>query len=397
MNLASGCQLALPLAGPPAPIARATAPWSATRAALRAILAASSGSANPHARPVMSVPPVIRAVSSLVAPDSDLTVAYRYSASTGVLRYEGGGNKPFGGGFYRMFPSATQGASGGNLGGGESSTLWQVRLVANAAKVAFRVLGTVRPYRFIVDGQYVGMAGTLTAVSTGAQYIVLDFGSKALRAITIENQEASAFDGVYIASGDSVTLPAASPFRMLVLGDSFTAGSGAGHAGDGFGAVAADYLGCSDRWLSGVGSTGYLANAGGSLYALTQRSAADLARFSALGSVDLVVVAAGLNDIGQAGLAAAAATVFAAIRNAAPGALVFVVGPWDVTAPVATNAAYASAKAALRSSLSGRGGFWFLDPEGQGFTKSDGTHPDTAGHAALGHWLGGQIRAVIGT
>ena len=162
MNLASGCQLALPLAGPPAPIARATAPWSATRAALRAILAASSGSANPHARPVMSVPPVIRAVSSLVAPDSDLTVAYRYSASTGVLRYEGGVNKPFGGGFYRMFPSATQGASGGNLGGGESSTLWQVRLVANAAKVAFRVLGTVRPYRFIVDGQYVGMAGTLT-------------------------------------------------------------------------------------------------------------------------------------------------------------------------------------------------------------------------------------------
>lgn len=392
MNLVSGFQVALPLGAPPAPIARATGPWSATRARLRAILAASDGSANPHALSAMAAPPTIRAVSALVAPDNDLSVAYRYSAATGVLRYEGGGNKSFGSGTYRQFPAATQAPSGGNLGSGENGVLWQVRLVADAAKLAFRLLGTARAYRFIVDGRYVGVDGTFTAANTGTQYLVLDFGSKAIRAITIENQESSAFDGVYVAVGDSVTLPAASPFRMLVLGDSFTAGTGAGHAGDGFAAVAADHLGCSDRWLSGVGGTGYVANAGGALYALPQRIAADLGRFAAHGAVDLVVVAAGLNDVGQSGITSAAASVFSAIRATAPGALVFVVGPWDTLAPAASSTAYGSAKAAIRANLAGRGGFWFVDPEGQAFSKSDGTHPDTAGHLVLGQWLAGRVR-----
>lgn len=395
MQLAGNLQLSLGAGCPAAPIARANGPWSATRARLKAIFTAQDGAANPHALAPMPVPPSIRTVSTLVAPDTDLTVAYRYSAASGVLRYEGGGNKAFGSGFYRQFPAATQAASGGNLGDGEGGVLWQVRIIATSTKLAFRLLGSTRAYRIIVDGRYVSATGTFTAGSSGTQYVVLDFGSRATRAITIENQEASAFDGVYVAPGDTVTLPAASPFRLIALGDSFTWGTGAGHVGDGLVAVAGDYLASSDRWLSGVGGTGYIATAGGTAYALQQRLSADLGRFRAFGSADIVIVAAGLNDIGQSGLAAAASTLFAAIRAAAPEAVVFVVGPWDAAAPAAASAAYVAAKSAIRSAVAGRGGFWFLDPEGQSFTKSDGTHPDTAGHLALGQWLAARIRATL--
>jgi lysophospholipase L1-like esterase len=395
MQLAGSLQLSLGAGGPAAPIALANGPWSATRAKLKGFLAAHDGAANPHALAQMSAPPTIRAVSSLVAPDTDLTVAYRYSAATGVLRYEGGGNKSFAAGTYRQFPAATQAASGGNLGSGENSVLWQVRLIANAAKLAFRLLGSARAYRFIVDGRYVSAAGTFTAVNTGTQYIVLDFGSKAVRSITIENQESTAFDGVYVAPGDAVTLPSASPFRLLALGDSFAAGAGAGHVGDGLFAVAGDYLATSDRWLSGVGGTGYVATSGGTAYTLSQRLSADLGRFRGLGAADMVVVAAGLNDVGQSGIAAAAAALFTAIRAAAPEAVVFVVGPWDTAAPVAVGTSYTAAKAAIRTAMAGREGFWFLDPEGRAFTKSDGTHPDTAGHLALGQWLATSIRAIL--
>lgn len=394
MNLANGLAVGL-ASGASAAITRAAGPWSAKRAAFRAHLAGFDRTTSPHARAPMATPPTIRAVSSLIAPDTDLTVAYRYSAATGVLRYEGGGNKAYAT-LYRQFPVATQWSTGGNLGGGESAMLWQVRLVATSTKLAFRVLGSTRAFRFIVDGRYVSATGTLTAGSSGTQYIVLDFGSRATRAITIENQESSAFDGVYVASGDTITQPAASPLRLLALGDSFCGGTGAGHAGDGLFSVAANDLGISDRWLSALGGTGYVANASGTAYALPQRLSADLARFAGMGNVDLVLLAMGLNDIGMSGIRSAADGVFSAIRAATPGALVFVIGPWNPLAPAAASAVYSAAKADIRAAAAGRGGFFFLDPEAQAFTKSDGTHPDAAGHLALGQWLAGAIRAAVG-
>lgn len=369
--------------------------WTATLSALRAYLSVNSGTTNPHSQTAMPSPPTIRTGTTLAAPDNDLTVAYRYSTTPNTFRLEGGGVKTLGGGLYRQFPVARISATGQNMGDGTNAISWQTRIIANSTKVGFRLLGSLRVYRFIVDGRYVSFTGTLTATSSGTNYIILDFGSKASREIVVENQEASAFDGVYVATGDTVTLPAISPFRLLTLGDSITAATGATASGDGFVGVAGDYLVLKDKWFSGSGGTGYVANNGGAAYTLPIRATEDTQRFAALGSPDIVVVAIGINDIGSAGIQAAAASSFSAIRAVAPKALVFVVGPWDANAPSAPVTNYAACKSAIQAAMAGRGGFWFLDPQGVSYTKADTVHPNDAGHLTLGQWLATQIRAAV--
>ena len=376
-------------------LSQGVGPWAATKAALKTYLAANDGSLNPHSQSVMPSSPTIRTATSLSSPDNDLTAAYRYSLASGVFRFEGGGDKGFGAGTYRQFPVARIAASGANLGDGTAGVVWQTRIVANSTKVGFRLLGGLKAFRFIVDGRYVSLTGTLTATSSGTNYIVLDFGAKASREIIVENQEASAFDGVYVASGDTVSLPSASSYRLLVLGDSFIASTGATIASDGLASVAADYLVIRDRWASGSGGTGYVATNAGASYALPTRVAEDVQRFAALGSADIIVVAIGLNDIGSAGVQTAAASTFDLIRANAPRALVFVVGPWDQNAPSAPVSNYAACKSAIQAAMSGRGGFWFLDPQGVSYTKYDTMHPNDSGHTTLGQWLSTQIRTAI--
>lgn len=370
-------------------------PWLATKSALRAYLAANDGTLNQFSQAEASPAPTIRTQSHpLSGTDADLTVASRYTLGASVFRYEGGGDKLFS--TFRRFPSDTFAASGGNLGGGENGSSWQVRFIANSTKVAFRLLGTTLRYRCIVDGRYVVKAGTLTSVNTGTEYIILDFGLKATRTIVIEGEQSTGFDGVYVATGDTVSLAPQSPFRMLALGDSFTASTGAAVFGDGMFPVAAAYLALSDRWLSGVGGTGYVSKGVGSAYySLPERVSADVTRFRNFGAPDIIFVAAGINDIGLSGIQAAAVSVYDTIRQLAPRALVFVVGPWDTAAPSAPAASYSTTKAAIQTALAGRGGFWFLDPQGQAFTKSDGTHPNAAGHLALGQWLATQVRSAV--
>lgn len=372
-------------------------PWVKTLESLRTYLAANVGGPNAFSLPTMSLPPTIRTQTHpLSGMDANLTVAHLYSAASTVFRYEGGGDKPFAGGNFRRFPTETFAATGGNLSDGENAASWQVRFVADAAKVSFRLLGSTLRYRFIVDGQYVSRTGTLTSVNTGTEYITLDFGTKAARTIVVEGEQGTAFGGVYVAPGDTVSRPAASPYRMMVLGDSITVSTGATVFGDGFVPVTAGYLGISDRWLNGPGGTGYVSKgAGSAFFSLPERISQDMTRFKAFGSTDIIVVAAGINDIGLAGVQAAANSVFNAIRSVAPNALVFVVGPWDSGAPSAPSANYLATKAAIQAAVSGRGGFWFLDPQGRAYSKTDSVHPDTNGHLILGQWLASQIRDAI--
>jgi lysophospholipase L1-like esterase len=384
----------------PARPARPAPAWMATRNRLRTHLLANDGADSPHVVPMMADPPTIitgaGSASAPPAPYDGLTQSYRYAAGTldGVMRFEGGGEAAY---FtdYRRFPVATLGASGGNMGGGQEATVWRGRVLADAAEVAFRVLGGVaNAYRFIVDGAYISASPT-SIVTGGRQYIVLDFGSKAEREIIIEGALASAIDGVHVAPGDSLALPPALPVRALVLGDSVTAGIGAGFAGDGMALVMADALGI-EAWASGVSGSGYVATAGGSVYTLAERLAADVGRFQAFGTTDLVIVALGLNDMGLSGIEAEASACLDAIRQAAPDALVMVLPPWDAAAPGAPSADYLAAKAAIASAAQGRSGFWLLDCGGVAYSKADAVHPDTEGHGVLGEWLALAIRAAIG-
>ncbi|MFD1912052.1 SGNH/GDSL hydrolase family protein [Halodurantibacterium flavum] len=378
-------------------------PWETTRILLRSFLSTTSGAANPHSQGAMPAPPTVvtgaGGPAAPAAPYDMLTKSYRYAAGTlaNVARFDGGGGKPY---FtdYRRFPVATRAATGGNANDGEDAVSWRAGFVVDAAALAFRVVGSsVFNYRMIVDGRYVSV--TPTSMTTGGrQYIVLDFGTKAVRVVQIEGSQAAALDGIHIAPADTVTRLEEAPFGALMFGDSFTGATGvpAGRDGDGLAVVAGDHLGLP-LWASGVGGSGYVATAGGTVFALPQRIGTDIQRYvdEKGAPPQLVIVAMGINDIGSGGIAPAAATCFDIIRNRCPAALVFVLGPWDRAAPLAPDAGYAEVKASIITALTGRTGFFFIDSQGIDFTKSDATHPDAAGHQALGVWLNGRIRSLV--
>lgn len=185
-------------------------------------------------------------------------------------------------------------------------------------------------------------------------------------------------------------------FRAIMFGDSFVQATGASWQGHGLSRVAGDFLDFPDWWGSGEGGTGYLATSSGTKPKLFDRLDEDLLRWTALGSADVVVVAMGLNDITPGlDVTAQANACFDYIRANAPNALVFVIGPWDVNAPAPPAAGYSTRKAEIVAAVGSRLGFYFLDPQGVAFTKSDGTHPDTTGHLKLGKWINSQIRRNV--
>src|SRR5690606_29529595 len=121
----------------------------------------------------------------------------------------------------------------------------------------------------------------------------------------------------------------------------------------------------------------------------------DLDRALQYGALDIVVLAMGINDIGLSGIEAEANACLDIARTKCPAALIFVVGPWDQSAPSAPVANYAACKAAIEAAVGSRGGVWFLDPEGVEYSKADTLHGDTAGCAILGNWLNTQIRGKV--
>jgi lysophospholipase L1-like esterase len=296
--------------------------------------------------------------------------------------------------------SATIGATGGNGGtnDGKQCAGWRADIIANAQNVSFRVGPTSAKYRFLVDGQYVDLTGTQTVATTGTttEYIKLAFASKAVRRITIEGQLSGALSQVWCETGGTLTRPSDTPKRVAFAGDSITYGTAAAALGDNYAWVAADTLGFGHVLSSGAPSTGYAATNGGANYKLSQR----LADINGTGPWDAIVVAMGVNDISQGSTGAAVtsevATCLASFRASNPAAQIFVVGPWDRSAPAAPEAGYSTIKAAIQAGVPAGQGITFLDPEGVAYVNSDGTHPTTAGHATLGAWLAGAIKTALG-
>ena len=368
--------------------------WLATKDALAAYLETTDGIDNPHSLDAMSSPPVITtgtSLSTLGAPN--LTQVIDALNMPSSIRFTGGGSE-FVATVQRRFPASSR-ISGGTVSATEDPGCWKAGIQTNAAKVAVRVSGsTTELYRFLVDGQYVSFAGTAVGTSGANTYALLDFGSSQSRLIEVENgasadgrSGARAFVSFSIDPADAFSAPPIAPFPTMFLGDSFTAPTGVTQAGDGFFAVAADYLGLKDRWNSGQGGTGYVADAGtGTKYKLGDRLAADLDRMIAISPPKVIFVAMGLNDLGLSGIQSAASACFDVIRQKCPSALVFVTtGVWDVQAPSAPASGYSAAKSAIVAAMTGRGGFYALDMEGVSYTKiGDATHPDDLGHSTLG-------------
>lgn len=375
-------------------------PWDATKVALQTFLAGTDGAANPHSQSAMPSPPTIvaeggtRPAWATLALNADVTAAAlltnaRYWGSEPL--YSQGAFKPL---------TTDQGTTGGSLGfnDGREAVLARATFSVNARRMAFRVLRTTVPYRFIVDGRYADLTGTVptnTTTSATHDYISLDFGSKAVREIAIEMQKVSGYVALYAEAGDTIAQVAAPTNRLFAAGDSFVYGTSATALGDGVIAVASDMLGIRDFWMAGTGGTGYVATSSGTKDKLASRLGGDLDRALQYGAIDIVVLAMGINDIGLSGLEAEANACIDIARTKCPAALIFVVGPWDQNAPSPPVANYAACKSAIQNAVGSRGGVWFLDPEGTAYSKADSLHGDTAGCATLGNWLNTEIRAKI--
>lgn len=336
------------------------------------------------------------------APDADLTDVYLYEAMGTAMPVSF-----FGGGVFvntsaspdqRKFPavSVSGDTSSGNLGDGTEAVDWRVAFKTNSDRVAFRVDASgdvLERYRFIVNGAYVNEAEP-APVNGGRRWLVLDLGP-GTHEVAIESYGDRPFIGFSVAPGASVSPVATGP-RGIAFGDSFTSGTGADNQADGYVRVLGDTIGIRDLWASGLGSTGYLATAGGTRYTLGERAAADLARAEAIRPVDVIFVAAGINDFGQGSITSAATALLDTLRAAAPKALIFVLGPWNTAAPAAGSADWQSLASELQAVVAGRDGVAYIDTEAADFTKSDATHPDTGGHESLGQWLASEVETTLG-
>lgn len=293
-------------------------------------VAAKAFNNNPHSLPVMSTPPTVTA-NGTSAPAGQ-TNGVTISSFPNFYRQSGGTRVTAG-----RLKSASIATTGGNIGSnnGDQASYGRYRFIADANKVTFRVSGTTAAYRFIVNGQYVSLAGTTTASPTQSpdQYITLDFtsaGGRAEREIILEVQTNCSFTGAYVGTTEKIFEAPESILRTVCLGDSYCYGSSATALGDGVDAVMADYLGWTNHINSGSGGTGWATT--NSAYTFLQRiQNGDIALCG--GTPDVVCLQGSINDKN-----AAASTVTAnclaglqAVRNLYPMAVIFVFGVWGAS------------------------------------------------------------------
>lgn len=374
--------------------------------------------ANPRLLGVMSSPPTVTTVSA-TAPAGQTNV-YTLAANAGVFRVSGG----------EIYTSGTHAgkvrssiiaATGGNLSVNDGSTgsYSRIEFQADAAVVVVAVKARTIPYRFIVDGQYVDLTGTVTSVTSGSQieYIVLTFAARALRTISLEMQQTEAFVGVNVGPTEKVySADGRDIIKSVLLGDSYPFGSTASNLADGFGAVMADWLGLRQHTNSGSSGTGW---ATVSSYSFSQRI--DNGDLGLGGAPEIIFLMASYNDRGLVA-ATIQANADAGLRKARelyPNALIVVLGCFPaLTGPSAgILAAEASVFAAVDAIadpftvkvpistrpegalITGTGRIGATTGTGNSdiYTDTDGVHPPTAGHAFIGKWAAGQVLAAVNT
>lgn len=262
-----------------------------------------------------------------------------------------------------------------------------------------RLYPTSAPYRFIVNGQYVSMTGTSLSVTTGnaSQYVLLDFGTRATRTITIECQQSSAafFGGYVEATGAVAPVDRRGRVSAVFLSDSYVQGAISPADGstdynraDGVAVQMGDYMGL-DMLASGSGGTGWNQSVT-TVYRFDQRIAVgDLA----LGyqPPEIIFLAASVNDRlrDKTVVQANALAGFQSARAQFPGVPIIVFGnpkipigpqsgdPSLVTsesAVAAAVAAFADPLCAFVPVLSEPTGSWFAGTGRAGSTNGSGNN-----------------------
>lgn len=287
--------------------------------------------------------------------------------------------------------------------------VWGVEFMFDGTSLEWRTTGNGAKYRLTIDGQLVTAGGASGPAADGNTYRVLvAFGSRANRRVRIELSGNGRFGGVDIGPNDTVWAPASPTWLSAVLlGDSFTEGTGGTTVIEGLGVLLGDLL----RWnvtATGLGGTGYLNAATGGKVKFRDRLTKDVVNYNP----DVVIVAGGINDTGftKSAVQTEARLLFGAIVAALPKARIYALGPfWPNGSP--TQAA-TDVRDALQTAAN-QIGVTFLDTitspwiTGSGkvgtttgtgnadlYTSSDGTHPTDAGHAYLAHRIASAIAAT---
>lgn len=218
--------------------------------------------------------------------------------------------------------------------------------------------------------------------SDGNMYRTLyDFGSRALRYIVV--QFANGFGGLSIASTEVVNTWAPTTPRLLIIGDSFTEGTGAVSLFQGYATRLAEKLGCYATHINcGIGGTGFIANNSGN-----RKNALGVVQSSVIDNApDVVIWAHGLND--STDVSTNAAACFQAVRSSLPDCLQIVFGAFQPR----SLASAGTRTTEIRAVCAGMPYLEFID------NSSGGSNPEITGTGRVGATTGvGNSDWVIGT
>lgn len=274
------------------------------------------------------------------------------------------------------------------------------------------------PHRVWADGNLIGTTPAVTGTPTGGElWYLVTLPDARPRNIRIDFNGGTHFGGINIEStARTIGYPTLKKGpRCIILGDSFTEGTGASDVFRSYVNRLGLHMGWGDTWASGSGGTGYLATpAGFNPPRVTFRSRVTTDVINQ--NPNIVIIAGGYNDYGTytpGQVGTEAGLLFDAIINGLPNAEVIVIGPWS------SKGGYQSGDSGESDAIKAQAvsrGLYFIDPGGESwitgtgrvgattgvgnadtYISSDGIHPSDAGHAYLAARLAGHLRMLGGS
>lgn len=261
------------------------------------------------------------------------------------LSPEGGNYYLWDGNLIRM-PSVSTGinqtgnifnGAGGTIG--SSATRNRLSFITDAPKFAFT---TAYPQqcRMFVDSIPLWNGNMTIGSGAGICGMTIDYtggGNRKHRLVTIELAGSAGIGGVYVDTNSSVEKPYYPDYiKAVFIGDSYLSGASSlpVNVAGFWPHIAGNLLGWSDVVSSGLGGTGLVTD--GSNWRYGSRISYDvlgqnvpLGGNTQLGTFinpNVVVICGSVNDVGVAGIGAAAASVYSTIRGSLPNALIIFVG-----------------------------------------------------------------------
>ncbi len=273
---------------------------------------------------------------------------YLPSANPGAYRIEGGYSVAYRTTFWQLY-AFDQAAST------PASRCVTVSSVVDAPAFVVFLPANSGPLRVRIGDRYLSPEGFNPGAADS--FLVVDFsaaGGRQERTVHVETSKAQSYFGaIRVKAVDTCHAPVGSdPVKAAWISDSLMAGSSYGPfaAGASSGHRAGRLLGWSDNRIASSGGTGYVNDAGATLYTYGQRIAEMLTW-----NPDVWVFMGSTNDIGLSGVQAAALAAFKAIRAGGSMAPIIVFGLWPLN-----NSGVPTTEALVQAAVT-----QFADPLGQ--------------------------------